>query len=637
MPRKSSKGRGAAARGPVGLPAGPRPALKAGPPNPSPAAELPQAAAAAVADAEGVKVPGSGASAAAEALERLHVGPASDGDPPSPPPSEPEPEPEPEAPAPPVEASSSGRSAAGGSLEEEAVRKLHELAEAVGEEVALTEEEVRANDQRQEDEICALEAIFGNAVVILDRKGGQRCFQVHVHIEIPDAIDVSTRLDYGDGTLKYGATSGADADDLVYKFRVEHLPPVLLTCFLPSSYPSHRPPFFTISTYWLDKGMISVLCHMLDTLWEGQQGMEVTYQWVQWLQSSSLSHLGFGNEIVLGKNDVACDADERACLDTASPDVIIPRMMRYNDNKHHEAFLHAIHDCMICFSECPGVDFIKLPCHHFFCWKCMQTYCKMNVKEGNVVRLLCPDTKCEGAVPPNILKRLLGEEEFERWEGLLLQKTLDAMSDVVYCPRCQTACLEDGPFCLCSLHSLLFHDIVGILNFIFIQNRQKSGQVQGDQMKILEELRSLKEIMKDSKQCPKCKMAISKTEGCNKMHCGNCGEYFCYQCNRAITGYEHFKGSCVLFPQEELDRWEMQMNQRVRRQVVAQAHAEMHAQHGQAHPCPTCRQPSPKVGNNNHLFCWACQKHFCALCHKPVPKPAQHYGPKGCKQHSADP
>ncbi|CAL5030284.1 unnamed protein product [Urochloa decumbens] len=647
MPRKSSKPRGAAAQGPVGLTPGPRPALKAGPRNPSPAA------AAAVAEAEGRKGPGAGAAAAAEALELLHVGPASDCDPPPPPPPEPEPEPEAPAPSqpPPVEASSSGRSAAGGSLEEEAVRKLHELAEADGEEVALTDEELRANDQRQEDEICALESIFGDAVVILDRKGGQRCFQVHVHIEIPDSIDVSTRLSYGDGTLKYGATSDADADDLVYKFKVEHLPPILLRCLLPASYPSHRPPFFTISTYWLDKGMVSSLCRMLDMLWEEQQGMEVTYQWVQWLQSSSLSHLGFGNEIVLSKNDVTCDTDKRACLDDGSPDVIIPRMMRYNETKHHEAFLHAIHDCMICFSECPGVDFVKLPCHHFFCWKCMQTYCKINVKEGNVVKLLCPDTKCEGAVPPNVLKRLLGEDEFERWEGLLLQRTLDAMSDVVYCPRCQTACLEDvGNEAVCS--SCLFSFCTLCTNrrhigeqcmspqerLLILEKRQQSGRLQADQQRrIFEELKSLKEIMKDSKQCPTCKMAISKTEGCNKMVCWNCKEYFCYQCNRAITGYEHFQGSCVLFPQEEIDRWEMQMNPRVQRQVVAQAHAEMYVQHGQPHLCPTCRQPSPKVGNNNHLFCWACQKHFCALCHKPVPKPAQHYGPKGCKQHTADP
>ncbi|XP_062184765.1 uncharacterized protein LOC133888506 [Phragmites australis] len=610
MPRKSSKARGAAAQGPSGPT--PWPPLKTDAPNPTPAAELPHAAA--------------GTSAAAEALERLHISDASDGYPPEPPPPEPE---APPPPRPPMEASSSGRAAAGRSWEEEAVTKLHELAGVGVEEVELTEEEARANDQRQEDEICALEAIFGDTVVIFNKKGGKRSFQVHVHIEIPDAIDVTTRLSYADEVLKYGATCDADADFLVYKFRVEHLPPILLTCLLPSSYPSHCPPLFTISMEWLDKGMISSLCRMLDIIWEEQQGMEVTYQWVQWLQTSSLSHLGF---------------------DDASPDVIIPRMMRYNDNKRHEAFLHAIHDCMICFSEFPGVDFIKLPCHHFFCWKCMQTYCKMNVKEGNVVKLRCPDTKCEGGVPPNILKRLLEEEEFERWEGLLLQRTLDAMSDVVYCPRCQTACLEDvGNEAVCS--SCLFSFCTLCRNrrhvgeqclspeekLLILESRQKSGQVQGDQQKILEELRSLKEIMKDAKQCPKCKMAISKIEGCNKMVCWNCKEYFCYQCNHAITGYDHFKGACVLFPQEEIDRWELQMNQRVQRQVVAQAHAEMYAQHGQGHPCPTCRQPSPKIGNNNHLFCWACQKHFCALCQKPVHKTAQHYGPKGCKQHSADP
>jgi len=155
MPRKSHKPRGAAAHAPVGLTAGPRPPLKAAAPNPSPASELPQAG---VAEAEGLKAPDAGASAAAEALERLHVGPASDGDPPSLPPSEPVDEASAPPQPPPVEASSSGRSAAGGSWEEEAVRKLHELAEVGGDEVELTEEEVRANDQRQEDEVmpCSL-------------------------------------------------------------------------------------------------------------------------------------------------------------------------------------------------------------------------------------------------------------------------------------------------------------------------------------------------------------------------------------------------------------------------------------------------------------------------------------------------
>ena len=65
-----------------------------------------------------------------------------------------------------------------------------------------------------------------------------------MHIEIPDGIDVSASLDNGTETLKYGGTCGRDgSDNLVYKFRVEHLPPILLTCYLPPSYPSHQPPF----------------------------------------------------------------------------------------------------------------------------------------------------------------------------------------------------------------------------------------------------------------------------------------------------------------------------------------------------------------------------------------------------------
>ena len=180
-----------------------------------------------------------------------------------------------------------------------------------------------------------------------------------MHIEIPDGIDVSARLDYGTGTLNYGETCDGDAsDNLVYKFRVEHLPPILLTCYLPSSYPSHQPPVFTISTEWLDRVRISSLCQMLDLIWKEQHGMEVIYQWVQWLQNSSLSHLGFTDEIILSKKgDLTCDedgGDKRACLNGSAPDVIIPRIKRYNDDKRHEAFLHDIHDCMICFSQFPG-------------------------------------------------------------------------------------------------------------------------------------------------------------------------------------------------------------------------------------------------------------------------------------------
>jgi len=40
--------------------------------------------------------------------------------------------------------------------------------------------------------------------------------------------------------------------------------------------------------------------------------------------------------------------------------------------------------------------------------------------------------------------------------------------------------------------------------------------------------------------CPKCKQNIIKDYGCNKMTCTQCGTVFCYICQVAVTGYDHF-------------------------------------------------------------------------------------------------
>lgn len=58
---------------------------------------------------------------------------------------------------------------------------------------------------------------------------------------------------------------------------------------------------------------------------------------------------------------------------------------------------------------------------------------------------------------------------------------------------------------------------------------------------MVKEMLSIKKLYRDAILCPKCKMPISRTEGCNKIECGNCGQFLCFRCGKAITGYDHFR------------------------------------------------------------------------------------------------
>ncbi|KAB5573859.1 hypothetical protein DKX38_001053 [Salix brachista] len=530
------------------------------------------------------------------------------------------------------------------------VTRLEELFLGV-EEQELSEEQLRINDQLQEDELLAMESIYGDNTFILERQRGLRSFQVtsvpynlkaschvvqkliiqhlyvilqiHIHIEVPAELTVTAKL-YSVGDCNGKSDS---SEEFSYSFQVQYLPPIELTCLLPKSYPSHLPPYFTISVQWLDSSSISHLCSMLDSIWMEKPGLEVIYQWADWLQNYSLSYLGIDKDIILGPYGTKHNEDRRAISGIVSLEVDVPSLRSYNDEQCHENFCKNLHECS---------DFIRLPCQHFFCSKCMKRYSDIHVAEGTVNKLQCPESKCGVMVPPGLLKQLLGDEEYEHWESLMLQKTLESMSDVAYCPRCETPCIEDEEqhaqcskclysfctFCRERRHigivcmtpemklqlleiwriDLIKNDILALEdfdNFLApvqvkrigkVRERQNSSHLKDGQKikerEMINELLSVKEILRDAKQCPSCKMAISRTEGCNKMVCQNCGQFFCYRCNQEIDGYDHYKdGQCELFPQEEIQQWEERMNPR---QVMAQVHAELFPDH--VITCPNCGQ-----------------------------------------------
>ncbi|KAK3141639.1 hypothetical protein QOZ80_4BG0336490 [Eleusine coracana subsp. coracana] len=383
----------------------------------------------------------------------------------------------------------------------------------------LEEDEIRDNQQRQEDELMALEAIYGNDLDMFEKKGGLRCFQIYIHCDVVDGVELRVKLTSSNACDKdAGYSDGRGHDDrseeFSYTCNFGFLPPLILTCLLPLSYPSKDPPYFIVTAKWMDGPYLSQLCEMLDTIWTELPEQEVVYQWVEWLRNSSMSYLWFDGNMTLSPDIVTRNGDNRTISRTSSLESIIPLMLSYSSKKHYQVFLDDIHMCMICLNQGKGSNFIRLSCQHLFCMKCMETLCRMHVKEGK--QCITPEDK--------------------------------------------------------------------------IQHQQETGKITGKEM--AQELLSIKEAYKDVRLCPKCRMAIAKTEGCNKVVCGNCGQYFCFRCGKAIDGYEHFGGDCKLFAQRDTEEWERQMEAM---QQKRQRRIHQYSPLGGYVRCPKCRARNFKV------------------------------------------
>uniref|UniRef100_A0A8D1ZQY5 Ring finger protein 14 n=2 Tax=Sus scrofa TaxID=9823 RepID=A0A8D1ZQY5_PIG len=73
----------------------------------------------------------------------------------------------------------------------------------------------------------------------------------------------------------------------------------------------------------------------------------------------------------------------------------------------------------------------------------------------------------------------------------------------------------------------------------FLEQRYGKRVIQ----KALEEMESKEWLEKNSKSCPCCGTPIEKLDGCNKMTCTGCMQYFCWICMGSLSRanpYKHF-------------------------------------------------------------------------------------------------
>ncbi|XP_028838779.1 E3 ubiquitin-protein ligase RNF14 [Denticeps clupeoides] len=432
------------------------------------------------------------------------------------------------------------------------------------------------DQEAQVDELLALASIYDKEEFRRAESGQEG--EIHVSLELP--LDFKLCVKGGEKT----------------EYAVSFLPPLVLSFELPANYPSSSPPIFTLSSKWLPRVQTTALCKRLDELWEENCGSVILFTWIQFLKEEFFAFLDIQSSLDVvrtipgqseRKRNEACQKypgnglgekckselplDPRAVQEVDPHVDILPQLLDFDEAQRQKVFDGKVFSCAICFTEKLGSSCLYFKeCQHVYCKTCMAEYFQIQIRDGNVQCLNCPEPKCTSVATPSQVKLLVGEEEFARYDRLLLKSSLDLMADVVYCPRrmCCTAVMVEPdttmgicPACqyaFCTICKRGYHglshcmasaeELRGLRDEYlsatdevkkFLEKRYGKQVIQ----RAVEESFSRDWLQENCKNCPRCGTNIQKVYGCNKMTCTSCKQYFCWLCLGTLSRvnpYSHF-------------------------------------------------------------------------------------------------
>ena len=265
------------------------------------------------------------------------------------------------------------------------------------------------------------------------------------------------------------------------------------------------------------------------------------------------------------------------------------------------------YDCSICIETKKGKDMTVMPCgkDHRLCSSCVVSYYSKLIKDGEISQVRCPE--CEyreielnsytdykkltkdlftPAIPFEFFRGILPDDICDRYERLFHSQAAVKLSkhspySCVVCRKCETWCVKtdlDEPmmrcqkcqstFCFDCLHSwhgynnkcgskttLPISVIEEYIDVMDTDESRKKQLISAYGLKILE--RETNDYLADKmldiaiasegsdlQRCPKCRVIVQRSEGCNRMRCGICSTVFCYLCGNSLNSddsYEHYK------------------------------------------------------------------------------------------------
>jgi E3 ubiquitin-protein ligase RNF14 len=291
-----------------------------------------------------------------------------------------------------------------------------------------------------------------------------------------------------------------------------------------------------------------------------------------------------------------------------------------------------LQQCGICFEEKPQSEFIKACSDgHEFCMGCLNTFSEMHIQAGTIEDLKCPCSDCGKQIHLNVIKKVTVKAEvFDRFERLQMNRCLDNMPDVQYCPNkeCRSPVIvslrkHQGTCSNCKLcFCIRCHEEPHFGPCLMSSSKQN---------KLAEE--TFKWIQTHTRQCQNCFIFIEKNGGCNHMFCLRCQKPFLwgeakFDKNRPALPINEKTREIIPIRKEEQIRLEVGLS------VIVVKRPKISNQNS-VKRCPNCSQALVRKTSLNHISCTNCKTKVCYECVQPI-KSIAHYLPPGkCRQHSA--
>ncbi len=233
-------------------------------------------------------------------------------------------------------------------------------------------------------------------------------------------------------------------------------------------------------------------------------------------------------------------------------------------------------ECPICFDKISCHEGVELPCRHFLCMICAESYIQSTVSDLHLHRrspFICPIVSCKQGMKIKSGSYPITKEEIQSIDDWKFNLKYPKATMLIQCPmkscmsndvrRASSDCTETMVFCntcsksFCELCLQQYknkecrsdHELHICNESIVLKlcRRYKSAK---DEIKLKadEKWHWLKDyadgreedvsaklwVSEHASRCPNCRTAIERIEGCFHMHCINCATHFCYECGEEI-------------------------------------------------------------------------------------------------------